>query len=97
MRYEVEGEVWATDGPGGWCFLTLPQDLTEGLRTVRGANTVAFGSMRVEVTLGGTTWRTSLFPDTRRGAFLLPLKADVRRRERIAPGDRVRVALEVLI
>lgn len=97
MRYEVEGEVWASGGPGGWCFLTLPQDLAEGLRAMRGTNVVAFGSMRIEATLGGTTWRTSLFPDTSRGAFLLPLKADVRRRERIAPGDRVQVALEVLL
>jgi len=45
--------------------------------------------------VGGTTWRTSIFPDSRSGAFILPIKADVRRRENIAAGDRVTVAVDI--
>ena len=46
-------------------------------------------------TLGATTWRTSIFPDSKSGGFLLPLKAEVRQRERIATGDVVTVAVEI--
>lgn len=95
MRYEATGAVWAVDG-GGWCFLTLPHDLTPGLRIVRGRKARAWGSMRVEVTLGPVTWRTSVFPDSKQGAFLLPLKAEVRRRAGVAVGDTVTVSFEVL-
>jgi hypothetical protein len=96
FRYEVEGEVWAYAGKSGWHFLTLPKDLTSGLRTLRGTSH-AWGSMRVQATLGGATWNTSIFPDTKSGAFLLPIKAEVRAREGILAGDRVSVSIEVAI
>lgn len=54
-----------------------------------------FGSMRVLAGIGETRWRTSVFPGKDRGAFILPVKLDVRRREGLAAGDRPRVTLEV--
>ncbi|MCY7364762.1 MAG: DUF1905 domain-containing protein [Frankiaceae bacterium] len=50
----------------------------------------------IHVTVGGTTWSTSIFPDTKRGAYLLPVKKDVRRREGLEVGDRLSVALELV-
>lgn len=94
MIYHVEGEVWAYSGPGGWHFLTLPTELTDGLKVLRGKSR-AWGSLRVEVRLGEHRWRTSLFPDTKSGAFLLPIKADVRRRAGVAAGDRISVQVEI--
>jgi len=49
----------------------------------------------VRATLGATTWSTSVFADTQRGSYLLPVKADVRRREGVADGDTVTVRLHV--
>ena len=43
-----------------------------------------------------TRWRTSVFPDKRSGTFLLPLKAEVRKKERMLDGDTVRVDLRVV-
>lgn len=42
--------------------------------------------MRIEATIGGTTWRTSLFPSKQAGGWLLPLKAAVRKAEKLAEG-----------
>ena len=50
-------------------------------------------SFRVKARTGGTSWETSLFADQKRGAFLLPVKADVRRKEKIAPGDIIEVSI----
>ena len=52
--------------------------------------------MRVEVTVGATTWRTSVFPDTTRGAFVLPIKRAVRHAEDLDDGDDITVTLRVL-
>ena len=41
------------------------------------------------------TWRTSVFPQ-KDGGYILPVKAEVRRRAGIAAGDLVTVALELL-
>lgn len=95
MRYAFEAELWTVDGPGGWCFLTLPADVSEGLRALGGGKMRPFGSLAVVATVGGSTWRTSLFADRKRGAFLLPVKAAVRAKERIAAGDRVAAAVEL--
>ena len=51
--------------------------------------------MRVEATIGGVSWRTSVFPQ-KSGGYILPVKADVRRRAGIAAGDEVTVELELL-
>ncbi len=39
-----------------------------------------WGSLPVIVAMGKTTWKTSIFPDKKAGAYLLPLKAEVRKK-----------------
>ena len=45
----------------------------------------------MRATLGGSTWFTSIFPDKASGAYVLPVKKAVRRKEGVEAGDRVRV------
>ena len=54
-----------------------------------------FGSVRVAATIDDVTWRTSIFPQ-KSGGYILPIKADVRRRAGIAAGDEVAVTLDLL-
>ena len=96
MRYDFEGEVWLyTAAKTAWHFVSLPVEFSDGIRGLRGPKAPGWGSLRVTATIGGTTWRTSIFPDTKSGAFILPLKGDVRRAENIGAGDRVAVAVEI--
>ena len=96
MLYEFEAEIWVSGGEGAWHFLTLPREVGEGLRALRGPAR-NFGSMRVSACISDIVWKTSLFPDRRMGTFLLPVKADVRRRRGLRVGDSVRATIEVLI
>ena len=50
--------------------------------------------MRVEVVCGSTTWRTSVFPDSGRGCYVLPLKKAVRTAEGIEVGRPVTLSVE---
>ncbi|PIP95040.1 MAG: hypothetical protein COW00_17905 [Bdellovibrio sp. CG12_big_fil_rev_8_21_14_0_65_39_13] len=45
--------------------------------------------------MGESEWSTSLFPDTKRGAYLLPLKASVRKKEKILADKMVVVRLRL--
>jgi hypothetical protein len=56
-----------------------------------------WGSLPVEVTVGTTTWKTSIFPDTKANAYLLPIKADVRKKEGIAANTSVTLLLEIRV
>lgn len=87
--------VHGEGGPGAWHFLTLPPATAEDLRTEAGPRR-GFGSVRVEARLGGTTWRTSLFPDAASGSFVLPVKRQVRLNERLDAGSPCSVAVRLL-
>ncbi|MEY2759429.1 MAG: hypothetical protein RIR33_3207 [Pseudomonadota bacterium] len=95
MRIEesFRATVWTQASTGAWHFVTLPADLSQRIRTLTTGLREPFGSFRVQAFTGRTDWETSLFADNRRGAFLLPVKAEVRRRERITVGDTIEIRL----
>jgi uncharacterized protein DUF1905 len=89
--WTVSGEVWRHPGPGGWHFVTMPTEVADEVR----ARSLAkpFGSVPVRATVGATTWESSLFADTKSESYLLPVKADVRRRAGIEAGDTVTLTI----
>ncbi|HCK83406.1 MAG TPA: DUF1905 domain-containing protein [Hyphomonadaceae bacterium] len=95
LKYSLDAKVWVYPGPGAWRFVTVPQDLSRRIEAMAPGPRPAFGSVRVTATVGATTWATSLFPDKRTQGFLLPLKADVRKREKIFDGDVVTIVLSL--
>ena len=93
-EWDFDAELWPADGADAtWVFLTLPAGVGEDVRLLSGPPS-GFGSVRVEVAVGSTTWRTSVFPDKRRG-FVLPVKQAVRRAEALEVGASVRVRLRL--
>ncbi|MEO6153701.1 MAG: DUF1905 domain-containing protein [Croceibacterium sp.] len=54
-----------------------------------------FGSVKVTVTVGSSTWQTSLFPQ-KTGGWFLPIKKPIRLAEDLDYGDDVTVQLELL-
>ncbi|KHL12517.1 UNVERIFIED_CONTAM: hypothetical protein LK11_36495 [Mumia flava] len=87
--------MWRTPGETGWYFATLPHDVSDDI-DARTEVRAGFGSVRVRVRVGATEWETSVFPDRRRGSYVLPVKKAVRKAEGIAEGARIRIALTVL-
>lgn len=86
-------KVWTQESTGAWHFVTLPADLSKRIRTLTTGQLKPFGSFHVKCQTGASKWETSLFADTKRKAFLLPVKADVRRKEKIKPGDTIDVSI----
>lgn len=94
MERRFTGELWCVPD-GTWRFVTLPEELSESIRFASGPPR-GFGSVRVEATIGATTWRTSLFPTAGGGPYVLPVKVAVRNAEGLADGDRLPVRLRPL-
>ena len=86
--------LWTSDN-GSWHFITLPEDRCGQIRAQAFAGPRGFGSVRVEASIHDVSWRTSVFPQ-KSGGYILPVKADVRRKAGIAAGDDVTVSLELL-
>ena len=93
--YEVTTEVRRYPGVGGWHYVTLPAEVVDDIRERFGSSARAFGSLPVSVEIGHSEWTTSVFFDNNTSSYLLPVKADVRRREEVAEGDTVTVRLAI--
>ena len=94
-RFDFRATLWEFNGPASWYFLTLPQDMSAQIRGLTAGMRNSFGTLRVIATIGAATWRTSIFADTKRQAFLLPVKAVVRKKQRLSAGDDVAVSIEI--
>ena len=94
MAIEFEGEIWLHEGPDPWHFIMLPPEAADVLREQSQGPVRGFGSIPVQVTIGVTEWRTSVFPDKKSGSFLLPVKAAIRNAEDLSDGDRPSVRIE---
>lgn len=83
-RWEVRRELW--------CFVAMPLELSDALRELP-APRRGFGSIPVQVTIEHVTWRTSVFPESSDGRYVLVIKKAVRDRLGITLGDTVDVQL----
>lgn len=94
-EFAFDAPLWQVEN-GSWVFAAVPFDVADEVDELTSGRTGGFGSVRVEVTLGPTTWRTSLFPDKRRETFVLPVKRAVRAAAGADAGDTVHIALRLL-
>ena len=88
-------KMWSND-EGRMHFMSVPEELSGELRAHAMMVRRGFGSVKVEATVDGYTWRTSVFPSKSSGGYFLPIKMDVLRNTGIAAGDEVTVELELL-
>jgi Domain of unknown function (DUF1905) len=99
-EHHFTAELWLWDArrQDTWTFVTLPPDVSAAVEDEADGQgpRAGFGSVRVEVRIGPSTWRTSLFPDKASGCFVLPVKRAVRRANGVEEGDPVEVELRLL-
>ncbi len=93
--YQFKSKVWLYPGMDAWHFLTLPQKESAEIKKNFSQVKRGFGSLKVEAKIGKTAWLTSIFPDSRAGAYLLPLKASVRKKEHLLADDTVRFTIKI--
>jgi len=90
---EFNGEIWFWHGPAPWYFVTVPEEQSRDLKAILGFVTYGWGMIPVNVRIGDTEWKTSMFPKDDR--YIVPIKASVRKVENLEVGDKVTVRLEV--
>lgn len=96
MKLELQNELWRwqADAPAAWYFITIPQPQAELLREQGQFLKTGFGMIPVQVKIGKTTWKTSVFPQNQN--YLIPIKASVRKAEKLETGKTVKLELEVM-
>lgn len=89
-----DAELWRHDGSAAWFFVTAPPTATAEIDERSPFPRAGFGSVKVEATIGSSTWCTSVFPGS--DGFVLPVKKQIRKAQAIDDGDVVRVELHIV-
>jgi hypothetical protein len=93
--YQFTAPLWEYPGEGRWYFVTVPEDVSDEITDLTEGRRKGFGSVRVSVTVGGSTWQTSVFP-TKTGTYVLPIKKPIRTAEGLLDGTPVDTQLDLV-
>jgi hypothetical protein len=93
MELRFSGEIWFWRGPAPWHFVTVPDEQCREIAAAAPMVSYGWGCIPATARIGDTAWRTSLFPKD--GRYLVPVRTDVRRAERVELGDTVTIRLTI--
>lgn len=93
LTYSFNEALWLYHGEGAWYFITLPIEYAEEIKSLSNPIKRGFGSIRVTATIGATTWKTSIFPDSKSKSYILPIKKEIRIKNNLHNGQKAKVSL----
>ncbi|GAA0233169.1 DUF1905 domain-containing protein [Cryptosporangium japonicum] len=96
VTFDAELWIWEARRDESWTFVSLPDDAADDIRELTAGLARGFGSVRVRARIGPSTWTTSIFPDRKRGTYVLPVKRAIRAARSLEAGDTTTVEVELI-
>lgn len=93
IRYKFSAKVWQHAPPAGWYFVSLPESISIEIRKAFRSEEEGWGRLKATAEIGKSQWKTAIWFDTKRNTYLLPLKADIRKKESVVAGKVIRVTI----
>lgn len=93
MIIKFKGKIFHWRGPAPFLFVAVPEKPSRDLKAISSSVTYGWGVIPVQVQIGKTVWKTSLFPKD--GRYLVPIRMSVQKSENIGVGDNVTIHMEV--
>lgn len=80
--YQFKSKIWIHKGNSPWHFVTIDEDISKDIKTNLLFKPKGFRSVPVEIKVGKTIRKTSIFPH-RNKTYLLPIKREIRQKENL--------------
>lgn len=94
--FDITASLWQYSAmKGTWFFVTIPKNESAALKKGFGQKRKGWGSIPVLVTIGTITWNTSIFPDSKLGCYIMPIKATIRKRASLVLNTPVQLSFSV--
>lgn len=90
QKYAFKAELWRWPGFAGWHFVNVPKKISEQVKKL--GKRYGAGFVRVNVTVGKSSWETALFPHKESGSYLLSIKKNIRKKEGLMEDDIIKVS-----
>ena len=95
IKYEFVATVWKYDGAAGWHFISLPNEISTEIRSLLKKQEEGWGRLQANAKIENSEWKTAIWFDTKLNTYLLPVKAEVRKKEKIETGKLISVSVWV--
>ncbi|WP_281228808.1 DUF1905 domain-containing protein [Flavobacterium aquiphilum] len=95
IKYEFSAKTWQHQGPNGWYFVSLPIAMAKEIRENLKWQEEGWGRLKAVAKIGNSKWETAIWFDTKLNTYLLPLKAEIRKKEKIQKGDDITTTIWV--
>ena len=98
MKYEFSAKAYqysSSEEMCGWTFVSLPKELSTEIRDNFKCLEEGWGRLKITAKLGGSEWQTAIWFDTKQETYLLPLKAKIRKQEKVALGEDLKILIRV--
>lgn len=93
IKYQFSAKLWQHQAPGGWVFVSLPEDMSKEIRDNLQFQEEGWGRMKATARIKDIEWDTAIWFDKKANTYLLPIKSDVRKKTNIALDDVIDVSV----
>ena len=83
IKYKFRTRMWKHHSPGGWHFVSLPKKMSKEIRENLQWQEEGWGRMKASARIGELIWETAIWFDTKLDAYILPIKAEIRRKSNL--------------
>nr|WP_321358756.1 DUF1905 domain-containing protein [uncultured Draconibacterium sp.] len=95
IKYTFSGKLWKYAGQAGWHFISLPNEISKEIRENLKWQEEGWGRMKAIATIEKEEWRTAIWFDKKLNTYLLPIKADIRKKLKLETGQMLVVNISI--
>jgi hypothetical protein len=95
IKYQFTAQTWEYGGAGSWVFRTLPEEISKEIREHFQSEEEGWGRLKATAQIGNSEWKTAIWFDTKKNAYLLPLKAEIRKKENVTVGKIINAVVYI--
>ncbi|MCC6817128.1 MAG: DUF1905 domain-containing protein [Saprospiraceae bacterium] len=93
IQFSFSAKVWQYSGKGRWYFVTLPTNLSATIRKEFKSEEKGWGRLTCTVTIESSEWKSSIWYDSKKSAYLLPIRSEIRLKENIQIDQLLKVKI----
>lgn len=83
IKYGCAVRMWKHGSTGGWHFVSLPKPISKEIREHLKWQEEGWGRMKAIAQIGELKWETAIWFDTKKDTYILPIKAEIRKKGKL--------------
>ncbi len=93
IKYEFSAKMWQHASTGGWHFVSFPQSISKEIRENLKWQEEGWGRMKALAKIEQFEWETAIWFDTNMDTYLLPVKAEVRKKFNLEINKMIKIEI----